>query len=489
MHPALDGARLSIKLGEFATGPAAAVTDPLLLPRVQEHRRLLSARMVALRRDELKKELPSGASHLSRKVDGEFAVLVHHPDGAFLLNPGGTVRVGLPCIAEAAKLLKAAGIAKALVAGELHYARPDGKRSRVHDVARAARQPESQADLDALRFAAFDVLETEGKQYVATTAETFKLLEKVFKGGKAAAAVEGKMIAKPEEAQAAYDAWVEKEGAEGLVVRSDAAGWFKIKPQLTIDAVVVGFTEGTLDRKGLLHDVLVALMRGDGSFQLLGRVGGGFTDEDRRGFLADLRDMVVESHYAEVNADHVAYSMVRPEWVIEISCLDLVSRTTRDLTMDRMVLTWDSKAPRWEPLRRLPLASMIAPQFVRRRDDKMVRPADLRIQQVSDVVDVPNADRDARTLAAPKSELLKREVFTKVFKGATMVRKLVMWKTNKEADPAWPAYVVHFTDFSPGRKTPLEREIRVSSSRKQIEELYAELTKENIVKGWAPAAS
>jgi hypothetical protein len=239
----------------------------------------------------------------------------------------------------------------------------------------------------------------------------------------------------------------------------------------------------------MLHDVLISLMRADGTFHMLGRVGGGFTEEQRRSMLSDLKDMIVDSDYAEVNSDHVAYSMVRPEWVIEVQCLDLVSRTTRDATMDRMVLAWNPDAPRWEPIRRLPLASMIAPQYLQRREDKVVRPQDLRLQQVTDIVEVPHAGSDARTLSPPKSALLKREVFTKVFKGATMVRKLVMWKTNKEADPAWPAYVVHFTDFSPGRKTPLEREIRISSSREQIDALYADLSKENIVKGWAPAVS
>lgn len=487
MHPSIDGARLQVKLGSYAAGPGSALTDPLLLSRVQEHRRMLSARLFAVRREDLEKSVPPGACHVSRKLDGEFAVLVHHPDGAFLLNPGGTVRVGLPCIAEASALLAKAGIAKALVAGELHVVRADGKRARVHDVARAARQPESQADVDALAFAAFDVLETDGKPCAGTVADTFALIERVFRGGARAAPVEGRMVANAAEVAQSYEAWVEKQGAEGLVVRSDAAGWFKVKPQVTLDAVVVGFTEGTLDRKGMLHDALVALMRPDGTFHLLGRVGGGFAEEERRAFLSDLRDMVAPSDYAEVNADHVAYAMVRPEWVIEVSCLDLVSRSTRDATVDRMVLAW--AGARWEPVRRLPLASMIAPQFVRRREDKVVRTADLRIQQVSDLVDVPHAERDARTLAPPRSELLKREVFTKVFKGATMVRKLVMWKTNKEADPAWPAYVVHFTDFSPGRKVPLEREIRISSSREQIEALYAELAQENIVKGWAPAVA
>jgi hypothetical protein len=65
-------------------------------------------------------------------------------------------------------------------------------------------------------------------------------------------------------------------------------------------------------------------------------------------------------------------------------------------------------------------------------------------------------------------------------------RKLLLWKTNKETEAeSYPAFVAYFTDFSPNRKTPLERDIRVSSSREQIEQLLAEMKAEYIVKGWA----
>jgi hypothetical protein len=216
-------------------------------------------------------------------------------------------------------------------------------------------------------------------------------------------------------------------------------------------------------------------------------VGGGFTDDERRAFYSDLKDMVVESEYAEVNPDHVAYDMVRPEWVVEISCLDLISETTRGGTIDKMVLNWDPKLKKYGVIRRLPLVSAIAPQFVRRREDKVIKPSDLRIRQVSDIVEVKMVDSDARKLTLPKTEVLKREVFTKVLKGQTMVRKLLLWKTNKEGEGSnFPAYVAYFTDFSPNRKTNLERELRVSNSRDQIEKLYEQLMTENIVKGWVP---
>jgi hypothetical protein len=233
--------------------------------------------------------------------------------------------------------------------------------------------------------------------------------------------------------------------------------------------------------------MLVAVMRKEGTLHVLGRVGGGFTDDQRKEMLSDLKDMVVQSEYSEVSADHVAYQMVRPEWVAEISCLDLVSQNTRGGPVGRMVLDWQPNNGHslYKTVRRLPLASVISPQFVRRRDDKTVQPTDVRIAQVADLVELPQADKDSRQLVLPKSEVLRREVYVKELKGEQMVRKLVLWKTNKhEAADDYPAYVVHLTDFSPNRKDPLARELRISSSFEQILQLFEQMKSENITKGW-----
>jgi hypothetical protein len=483
----LSKARMETKLGDYAVANAYELTDPTSHHRTQEYRRLAGSRMMALGKDDIRKKLPEGEYHVSRKVDGEFTVLAFDGKQAMTVNPGGTVRVGLPFISEAAELLKKAGVKAALVAGEMYVQRPDGKRARVHDVTRVVRQPESKADLNSLRFAVFDLMELDGKPIAQPYAETWKRIKKIFDNGELARPVDGSFVKSTSDVEKKFDEWVEKDEAEGIVCRSDTAGLFKIKPRHTMDAAVVGFTEATDDRKGMLHDMLVALMRDDGTFHLFARVGGGFTDDERRAFYSDLKDMVVESEYAEVNPDHVAYDMVRPEWVVEISCLDLISETTRGGTIDKMVLNWDPKLKKYGVIRRLPLVSAIAPQFVRRREDKVIKPSDLRIRQVSDIVEVKMVDSDARKLTLPKTEVLKREVFTKVLKGQTMVRKLLLWKTNKEGEGSnFPAYVAYFTDFSPNRKTNLERELRVSNSRDQIEKLYEQLMTENIVKGWVP---
>ncbi|HXD86992.1 MAG TPA: hypothetical protein VN641_10890 [Urbifossiella sp.] len=482
--PIVNRARLEIKLGEYAVGSATALADPMLVNVAQDYRRLTAARMAPLEPDEIPKRFPPGEYFVSLKVDGEFNILVYEDGEALTVNPGGTVRVGLALHKEAEALLKKAGVKKAILAGELYLAK--GKRPRVHDVSRVAREAGSQAEIDQLTFTPFDIIQIDGVTNDAPFADTWKRLNDLCKGGSRVHPIETTIVKDAGSIEQQFRKWVDA-GSEGIVVRSDAVGVFKLKPRHTLDAVIIGFTENTEeDRRGMIHDLLVAVMRADGCLHVLGHVGGGFSNDDRRAFLTDLKDDVVKSDYVEVN-DQVAYHMVRPESVIEISVLDLIAQTTRGQPINKMVLNWNSAENKYEIVRRLPLVALISPQFVRRRDDKMLNANDIRIQQVADLVEVSLVDRDARQLNLPRSTVLRREVATKVLKGATMIRKLVMWQTNKESDGEhYPAFVLHMTDFSPNRKTPLERDIRVSSSRQQIEDLWNELAAEAFTKGWTP---
>ena len=85
----------------------------------------------------------------------------------------------------------------------------------------------------------------------------------------------------------------------------------------------------------------------------------------------------------------------------------------------------------------------------------------------------------------PKSELIRREVWTKDNKGSVAVRKLLVWKTNKkEIDPLFPEYVVHWTDFSLGRATPLDRDVKLAPDENTAFKLADGMIEENIKKGW-----
>ncbi len=482
----IDRGRFEIKLGEYGVGTAHSLSDPSIHARTQDYRRQTGSRMMPLGKSDVRSRIPTADYHVSRKIDGEFAVFVLRDGEIFSINPGGTVRIGLPWQEEAMAALKKAGITEAMIAGEL-YVHNTERRPRVHDVAKVARQPKTVDDIGKLRFGVFDVISINNQEPGETYADTWQTIDNVFAGGELVHPVETRILSDPAGIEQLFKKWVEDESAEGLVVRSDSAGLFKVKPRHTIDAVVVGFTESADDRQGMLHDLLVAVMRDDGTLQILCRVGGGFDEDQRREMLSDLKDMVVVSEYAEVNSDYVAYQMVRPDWVVEISCLDLISQTTRGGNINRMVLEYDEKEG-YRVIRRMPLVTVISPHFVRLREDKQAHPGDVRLSQVSDRVEVAMTDSDAKNFQLPTTEVLRREVFVKEAKGETMVRKFVVLKTNKETESEeYPAYVLHYTDFSPNRKDPLARDVVVSNSAEQIDALYAAWKEKNIKKGWSPA--
>ena len=65
------------------------------------------------------------------------------------------------------------------------------------------------------------------------------------------------------------------------------------------------------------------------------------------------------------------------------------------------------------------------------------------------------------------------------------IQKLIIWKTNKENEgQGFPAFVIHWTDYSPNRKDPLKREVRISPEKKNAFQIAEKMIEENIKKGW-----
>lgn len=479
-----DPDSLSAKVGNYTITRANELLDSTILQNTRMRRRQLGRMMRAYDRDHAKARLPKADYFISRKIDGEFTCLVYRDGEVLTINPGGTIRFGAPFHDEARRLLDAAGIKSAFLGGELYVRRDDDQRPRVHDVVRVARAPENEEQVASLCFGVFNVYELDGVDLSMRYGEAITRAQELFKEGDQVHPVET-VTGDFDKVFERFDEWVLKEDAEGVVVRSDQAGVFKIKPRHTLDLAVVGFSAGIDDRSGMLHSLLLAVVRPSGTFQIVSRVGGGFTDEQRISLLQKLTPLGVDSEYAEVNSDRVAYQMLKPGLVAEISCLDIISRTSHGSSIDRMVIQWQEQENRWEGVRRLPLASIISPQFLRIRDDKNASADDVKLSQLSDIREIPQVDKAAADLKLPVSIILRRTVATKQLKGATMVRKLLLWKTNKqEVSRDFPSYVLHITDYSPNRKDPLSHEIVVSDSEKQIERLFEQTCEEKFVRGW-----
>ena len=477
----IDKSKFTCKFGSYCFGKSANIEDQSLQIRAQEYRRRISGMMRPLSGNDIFKLPRTRGFNVSRKYDGEFAMLFFDGEHLLSINANGTVRIGLPMFKEAEALLKKAKVKSCVLGSEIYLPDLPAKVLPIHQVVSILRTPKSKEELDRLSLAVFDIIEVNGKQ-PGSTEEVYKLLKKWFDKGKDVHMPDYEVADSLDEVTEIFNKWVIAEGSEGIVVRHDRAGWFKIKSRHNLDVAIIGFSEGTENRKGMLHDLLVAVMRDDGTFHELGRVGGGFTDDDRKQFVKDLRKRTAPSDYVAVNNDYVAYEMIKPGPVIEISCLDLIPERSKGGPVNRMVLEWDGK--RYAALERMPIVSIISPQFIRIREDKEAAVEDVNIRQISDLVKIPDVTKPAQEIKQQPSELLKRSVYTKTMKGNKMVRKLLMWKTNKEQDELFPAYIVYLTDFSPNRENPLERDIKIANSLDIAKKQFELLAKAKFVGGW-----
>jgi hypothetical protein len=472
--------RFKCKFG-YCVGKAVNLADPSLQATAITYKRRLSAEMRPLAGQDIGKIHASRGYFATRKYDGEIGV--HFFDGkqTISLHPSGTVRSGLPCLEEATEKLIKSKVKSCIFAAEYYVPDAKAESRSLEQVLSVLRSPSSKAQLDRIYLAVFDVIELDGKS-VSTTAKVFDHLGKWFSKSKRVHPVENKQVNKTEAIQELYVDWVIGQGAEGLVVRHDKGGWYKIKPKHNLDVAIIGYSEGVDQRKGMLHDLLVAVVRPDGTYQELTRVGGGFTDADRKKFVKDLKKEIVPSEYVAVNNDYVAYEMIKPGPVIEISCLDLIPERSKGGPVNRMVLKWTGK--KYEALSRMPLVSVISPQFIRLRDDKEASVEETSVSQISEQVKVENTEKSADDTKRESSKLIERTVYTKVMKENLMVRKLLLWKTNKEETNEFPAYVVYLTDFSPNRKTPLDRDIKIASTEKAARKMFDEMAAKYFVGGW-----
>jgi hypothetical protein len=128
-------------------------------------------------------------------------------------------------------------------------------------------------------------------------------------------------------------------------------------------------------------------------------------------------------------------------------------------------------------------AVLIHPTLLRERTDK--RP-DALSAGIGQITEYPEGVAIESATSAPvraTSEVVRRGVYVKETKGQRAVRKYVVIRTNKEREGSHPPFVVYFTDYSAGRKTPLETALRTSAthsaiaSRKRVTRIWSLVSK------------
>jgi hypothetical protein len=476
----VDSAR---PLGKGRQSPAGSLLDSELATMVRNYKRVVAGSYRALVQDELSTHLPHGTLLVSPKIDGELWFMVFDEGEVFLSSPTGRVVSGdVPVLTEAkAAAGKVRG--RTVVAGELFAAKPPAQgRARVGDLA-AVMGGEDKAQVERMAFFAFDLMlggDAETPVRSVVYGERHEVLKRIFAGGKRVQAIKTESVAGSEKVLALWNEWVEGGKGEGLVLRADGLV-FKAKPSITIDAAVIGYTDSSDDPDGV-GALLLALLREDGQFQVIGSCGN-MPTEERHAFKKALSGKEIASNFRYANSKGALYRFVKPETVIEFKVTDVQGEDSSGDQILRMVLEHSDRG--WTTVREMPGASILHPVFVRIRDDKSINPTDIRVAQVLERCLIENLGKRAERVVLPPSALVRREVYVKEAKGQKAVRKLVVWQTNKDGlDRSYPAFVIHWTDFSAGRKDALQREVRVAPSLGEAQRIADEIIAENVKKGW-----
>lgn len=459
---------------------AARAVDPETIAKAFAYKKNFLKRFIAIGPSQIDERLGDTLYYVTRKYDGEFAMFVYQGGDAVTINRSGRTRLDLPCVAEAARLLREAGIDDAILPAEI-YVDDGDKRTRVNDLIHALSK---KGDVRTLRLAFFDVLELAGEPFRPDSyVDTWKLLNRWFGNARLVKAVEMEEAHSNAEVRDLYRRWVDEGTAEGLVVRSNLPFVFKIKPRHSVEGVVLGFTEGTGDQKNQARTFLVALMPAEGKYQVVVHVGGGMEESLKKEMFLRLQQNVIETDYIETDSNHVAFRMVRPELVMEFSVRDVIYETPNG-PVTNPVLRLEGDCYKVDQV--VSGMSLIAPVFEQFRDDKRADYADVRLSQIQEFASFePEEIVERPQVVLKESRVLLRDVYVKTLGGKFMMQKYLVWKTNKEDSGQYPAYVLHYTNYSSGRLEPLQREIRASSDEGQIMELYRGYLEENVKQGWS----
>lgn len=419
--------------------------------------------------------LPPSSYLVSEKIDGELWFLVIADKLAYLVNPYGRVIHGnLPMLKAAAKLDD--GV---ILAGELYVKRREG-RARVGDLSSYFADPGKTSGRN-LMFCAFDVVRGNEALEQQGYDARYGFIKSAFSNAEAIEVVRHIQLESASEIATLFADKVLSGNAEGLIVRLPTGLIYKVKPIVEFDALVVAYTS-RLERPNEARSVLLALAVDENKYQVVGACGNLGTDDDRVAMFERLAPMACDSAVRISSDSGGLYKFVKPSLVVQIKVTDLqTERADGGASLGHRI---ELNEKGWSSVGMFPTARLIHPVLLRTREDKQVNTHDVRVSQLGAFLSLSN-ENDPSGDELAKSEILRREVWVKETKGVKAVRKLLVWKTNKdEMNTSMPAFVVHWTDYSPGRASPLDREVKLAPTLDSATEIADQLVEANIKKGW-----
>jgi len=429
-----------------------------------------ASKYIPVRGDEiLTKVFDCEKYSISTKYDGHLCFIVKDKGEIYLLNFNGNPFQRQDLIDESNILLDKEGI---LVGEIFNY--KENQRTRSFDLVKNLKNNDS-----SIKIVVFDLINFDGTSYEKSLWDEKKeLINKLLSKGKNIFSIEETEVISRKDIQTEFEDRVINKNQEGLIVKGFNGPTFKIKPKLTFDFVVLGYSLGYSDNFNLLKELLFGIMIEKDEFLIVGKVGGGFTIEQRTSLLEGLKNLKVESNLIEPSGSKTPFTFIKPKKVIEVESVDIVNNTS-DQIIKKSVIKFEKN--KYSKIDNKPSVSLISPVYKGFRDDKKVETDQVGLLQITRLIELKN--EISETSNKSNSKILKKEIYSKETKGVKMVKKYFLWETNSSSED-YPKFVFYKIDYSPSRGDKLQRDIKVSNNQSQIVKIFSDQIETDIKKGW-----
>jgi len=438
--------------------------------KILNYKHKVAGKYLPVRNDQiLKRVFEMDKYYVSTKIDGNICFVNKDSNGISIVSHNNNSFKRPELEKECSEILKNKC---GLFVGEI-YLHDESTRTRSYDLKREIGNNSSD-----IRIALFDIISFENKDYKENEwKEKKKILSDNFKSDGKVYFLNEIELSSRKDIEEIFNKTIIESNEEGLVVRGENGPVFKIKEYHSFDMVILGYVNGYTNNFSLMKEILVGVMTEENKFLITGVVANGFDIEQREKLSKDFEKIKVDSDSIIVSGAKIPFTMVKQIHVVEIESTDIINSTSVGF-IKKYIINFKEK---YSFDKKTNSVSLTTPVYTRFRDDKKVNLNDVGINQITRVIEI--SEEESNNSIKPKSKIINKEVYTKTMKGATNVKKFLVWDTASNEDN-YPKFVYYKIDYSPTRASKLNRDIKVSDDKKQIQKIFANEIESNIKKGW-----